>query len=142
MCIRDREVSEHFRGSNFKVFARMLETKGNEVWAVPAKGAGQRTFCDRMNSWAQSEGQPGLGYIFWRETDGKTEGAGPIANNIGPERAEAVREQLGLAAGDAAFFVAGDPVSYTHLDVYKRQASRRRWHNPSAHPTADDATNR
>ena len=107
-----QEVSEHFRGSNFKVFARMLETKGNEVWAVPAKGAGQRTFCDRMNSWAQSEGQPGLGYIFWRETDGKTEGAGPIANNIGPERAEAVREQLGLAAGDAAFFVAGDPAKF------------------------------
>jgi aspartyl-tRNA synthetase len=106
------DVSEHFRGSNFKVFARLLEAGQNRVWAVPAPGAGQRTFCDRMNSWAQSEGQPGLGYIFWRETDGKSEAAGPIANNIGPERAEAIRAQLGLKAGDAAFFAAGDPEKF------------------------------
>ena len=104
-----QDVSEHFRGSNFKVFARMLETEKNRVWAIPAKGGGSRTFCDRMNSWAQSEGQPGLGYIFWRETDGKTEAAGPIANNIGPERTEAIRAQLGVGSGDAVFFAAGDP---------------------------------
>jgi aspartyl-tRNA synthetase len=104
-----QDVSEHFRGSNFKVFARMLETPKNEVWAIPAPGGGSRTFCDRMNSWAQSEGQPGLGYIFWRETDGKTEAAGPIANNIGPERTEAIRAQLALKSGDAVFFAAGDP---------------------------------
>ncbi len=106
------DVSEHFRGSNFKVFARLLEAEKNRVWAIPAPGGGQRTFCDRMNSWAQSEGQPGLGYIFWRETDGKTEGAGPIANNIGPERTEAIRQQLSLKAGDAAFFAAGDPAKF------------------------------
>ena len=106
------DVSARFRGSNFKVFARMLESASNEVWAIPAPGGGQRTFCDRMNSWAQSEGQPGLGYIFWRESDGKIEGAGPIANNIGPERAEALRAQLGLKAGDAAFFAAGDPAKF------------------------------
>ena len=106
--IEMRDVSEHFRGSNFKVFARMLETEKNQVWAIPAPTGGQRTFCDRMNSFAQSEGQPGLGYIFWRE-DGA---AGPIANNIGPERAEAIRVQLGLKAGDAAFFVAGDPAVF------------------------------
>jgi len=104
-----QDVSEHFRGSNFKVFARMLETPKNEVWAIPAPGGGSRTFCDRMNSWAQSEGQPGLGYIFWREADGKTEAAGPIANNIGPERTEAIRAQLALKSGDAVFFAAGDP---------------------------------
>ena len=106
--IEMQDVSEHFRGSNFKVFARMLETEKNQVWAIPAPTGGQRTFCDRMNSFAQSEGQPGLGYIFWRE-DGA---AGPIANNIGPERAEAIRVQLGLKAGDAAFFVAGDPAVF------------------------------
>ncbi len=55
------DVSEAFRGSNFKVFARLLEAEKNRVWAIPAPGGGQRTFCDRMNSWAQSEGQPGLG---------------------------------------------------------------------------------
>jgi aspartyl-tRNA synthetase len=103
-----QDVSEHFRGSNFKVFARMLEDPKNRVWAIPAPGGGQRTFCDRMNSWAQGEGQPGLGYIMWRE-DGA---AGPVANNIGPERAEAIRAQLDVKAGDSAFFVAGDPEKF------------------------------
>jgi len=101
-----QDVSEHFRGSGFKVFARMLEDAKNQVWAIPAKTGGSRAFCDRMNSWAQGEGQPGLGYIMWREGG---EGAGPLANNIGPERTAAIRAQLGLEAGDAAFFVAGDP---------------------------------
>jgi aspartyl-tRNA synthetase len=101
-----QDVSEHFRGSGFKVFARMLEDPKNQVWAIPAPGGGSRAFCDRMNSWAQGEGQPGLGYIMWREGG---EGAGPLANNIGPERTAAIRDALGLKEGDAAFFVAGDP---------------------------------
>ncbi|MBU3730381.1 MAG: aspartate--tRNA ligase [Beijerinckiaceae bacterium] len=100
-----QDVSEHFRGSNFKVFARLLEESKNQVWAIPAPTGGSRAFCDRMNSWAQGEGQPGLGYVMWREGAG----AGPIANNIGPERTEAIRAQLNLKDGDAAFFVAGDP---------------------------------
>jgi aspartyl-tRNA synthetase len=104
-----QEVSEHFRGSGFKVFARLLEDANNQVWAIPAKGGGSRAFCDRMNSWAQGEGQPGLGYIMWREGN---EGAGPLANNIGPERTAAIRTQLGVAEGDAAFFVAGDPEKF------------------------------
>jgi aspartyl-tRNA synthetase len=180
-----QNVSAHFRGSGFKLFARLLEVEKNEVWAIPAPGGGQRTFADRMNAWAQGEGQPGLGYIFWRprsneivegiqhvqlllsgvtggpeeraradkefrqrlrdqserltltkeESDaaiekidrarlsgdnataqflsnahfGPAEAAGPIAKNIGPERVEAIRLALGLKAGDAAFFVAGDP---------------------------------
>ncbi|MBR0849744.1 aspartate--tRNA ligase [Bradyrhizobium diazoefficiens] len=104
--IEMQDVSEHFRGSGFKVFARMLEDPKNQVWAIPAKGGGSRAFCDRMNSWAQGEGQPGLGYIMWREGG---EGAGPLANNIGPERTAAIRAQIGTKEGDAAFFVAGDP---------------------------------
>ncbi len=104
--IEMQDVSEHFRGSGFKVFARMLEDTKNQVWAIPGKGGGSRAFCDRMNSWAQGEGQPGLGYIMWREGG---EGAGPLANNIGPERTAAIRDALGLKEGDAAFFVAGDP---------------------------------
>jgi aspartyl-tRNA synthetase len=104
-----QDVSEHFRGSGFKVFARLLEDSKNQVWAIPAKGGGSRAFCDRMNSWAQGEGQPGLGYIFWRESG---DGAGPLANNIGPERTAAIRAQLGLREGDAAFFVAGDPEKF------------------------------
>ena len=155
-----QDVSEHFRGSGFKVFARMLENSKNQVWAIPGPGGGSRAFCDRMNSWAQGEGQPGLGYIMfpldvegvldlnnadqklirdkveelrkqgkiieaikaleeWQARnpgiiadDRSIAGAGPLANNIGPERTEAIRAQLGLKAGDAAFFVAGDPAKF------------------------------
>jgi aspartyl-tRNA synthetase len=107
--IEMQDVSEHFRGSGFKVFARLLEDEKNRVWAIPGPTGGSRAFCDRMNSWAQGEGQPGLGYIMWREGG---EGAGPLANNIGPERTEAIRQQLGVGAGDAAFFVAGNPEKF------------------------------
>jgi len=111
--IEMQAVSEHFAGSGFKVFARMLEADPKaEVWAIPAKTGGSRAFCDRMNSWAQQQGQPGLGYIFWRTENGTLEGAGPVAKNIGPERTEAVRQQLGLEDGDAVFFVAGDPAKF------------------------------
>ncbi len=83
--IKMADVSEHFRGSGFKVFAGMLEKdKKARVWAIPAPGGGSRAFCDRMNSWAQGQGQPGLGYIFFREG----EAAGPIAKNLGEERVE------------------------------------------------------
>lgn len=104
------DVSKHFRDSGFKVFANILASDEKaEVWAIPAKTGGSRAFCDRMNSWAQGEGQPGLGYIFWRKEGDNLEGAGPIAKNIGPEQVEAIRLQLGLEDGDACFFVAGDP---------------------------------
>src|SRR6187397_2929872 len=110
--IEMQDVSEHFRGSGFKVFARMLEDPKNQVWAIPAPGGGSRAFCDRMNSWAQGEGQPGLGYTSYVEEEGKTFGRGPVANNVGPERTEQLRAQLGLKAGDAVFFVAGDPTVF------------------------------
>jgi aspartyl-tRNA synthetase len=148
--IEMQDVSEIFRGSGFKVFARILEGSAKAVvWAIPAPGGGSRAFCDRMNSWAQGEGQPGLGYIFWREDEkggagnfqgtldlsdpaqrslrdtverllkeGKVGqairllGAGPVANNLGPERTEQLRVQLGLKAGDAVFFAAGGPEKF------------------------------
>jgi aspartyl-tRNA synthetase len=104
--IEMQDVTEHFRGSGFKLFAGMLDMDQNcRIWAIPAKSGGSRAFCDRMNGWAQAEGQPGLGYIFFREG----EGAGPVAKNIGPERTEAIKSQLKLADGDAVFFVAGLP---------------------------------
>ncbi|WP_128294044.1 aspartate--tRNA ligase [Afifella aestuarii] len=108
--IEMQAVTEHFAGSGFKVFAGMIERDPKvEVWAIPAPGGGSRAFCDRMNSWAQGEGQPGLGYIFFRNEADKLTGAGPVAKNIGEERTEAIRSQLGLTEGDAVFFVAGNP---------------------------------
>ncbi len=144
--IEMQDVSEIFRGSNFKVFARILENPKAQVWAILASTGGSRAFCDGMNKWAIGEGQPGLGYIFWRDDEKASDGdfsgtldlndpdqkalrdkaekllkegevikairalgAGPVANNLGPERTEQLRVQLGLKAGDAAFFVAGEP---------------------------------
>ncbi len=110
--IEMQDVTEHFAGSGFKVFAGMIAKDPKvRVWAIPAPTGGSRAFCDRMNSWAQGEGQPGLGYIFWRDEEGPA-GAGPIAKNIGPERAAAIQSQLGLKTGDAAFFAAGDPAKF------------------------------
>ena len=103
------DVTGHFRGSGFKVFAGMIEKDMKvRVWAIPAPGGGSRAFCDRMNSWAQGEGQPGLAYIFFREG----EAAGPVGKNLGPERAGAIGKQLGLKEGDAVFFAAGDPAKF------------------------------
>ena len=190
--IRMADVSEHFRGSGFAIFAKLLENEGTEIRAIPAPKGGSRKFCDRMNAFAQAQGLPGMGYIFWRErpnkdaieekqhslkaltallpsheklvarktTDnendifvlwinmmaeleeileshdeavleriktlaseqrideaqflvdayfGPHEAAGPIAKALGPERTEAIRQQLGLGLGDAAFFLGGKP---------------------------------
>jgi aspartyl-tRNA synthetase len=106
--IKMAAVSDHFRGGGFGLFARILDAdEKNAVWAIPAPGGGSRAFCDRMNSWAQGEGQPGLGYIFWSEDQGGW--GGPIAKNLGAEATDALMKSLGLGQGDAAFFAAGDP---------------------------------
>ncbi|OIP87887.1 MAG: aspartate--tRNA ligase [Rhodobacterales bacterium CG2_30_65_12] len=177
--IRMQDVGEHFRGSGFAIFAKLLEQEGTEVRAIPAPKGGSRKFCDRMNAFAQKEGLPGMGYIFWRERDGRSstrdfleeliekkqkgestegiaekysapnldelqevrdriadailrddiafaqflknayfgdfEAAGPLAKNIGPERTEAIRQQLGLGVGDAAFFLGGKPKAFQRV---------------------------
>ena len=110
--IEMQDVSDHFEGSGFKIFARLLEQPGNEVRAIPAPTGGSRAFCDRMNDFAQKQGLPGMGYIFWRADGDEITGAGPVAKNIGPERTEAIRQQLGLNAGDAAFFLGGKPADF------------------------------
>jgi aspartyl-tRNA synthetase len=108
-----QDVSAIFRGSGFKIFARILQGSAKTaVWAIPAPGGGSRAFCDRMNSWAQGEGQPGLGYIFYALDNGAVVGRGPVANNLGAEKTEALRVQLGLKDGDAVFFVAGEPAAF------------------------------
>ena len=119
--IKMQEVSEHFAGSGFAIFAKLLENEGTEIRAIPAPTGGSRKFCDRMNKFAQEQGLPGMGYIFWRKAeDGSTEAAGPLAKNIGPERTEAIRVQLGLGEGDAAFFLGGK------ADAFEGVAGRAR----------------
>jgi aspartyl-tRNA synthetase len=143
--IEMQAVTEHFAGSGFKVFAGMIAADPKvEVWAIPAPKGGSRAFCDRMNSWAQGQGQPGLGYIYFgdaNEPSGNNfvdqtnaqnqnlagsiaamypsspqtslvSAKGPIAKNIGPERTDAIRKQMGLEVGDACFFVAGKPEKF------------------------------
>jgi aspartyl-tRNA synthetase len=134
-----QDVTEHFKGSGFKVFANMIASDDKvRVAAIPAPGGGSRALCDKMNGWAQTEGQPGLGYIIYDKhietevwgtvVDGLSgeekknipyqvlnpklaSGKGPIAKNIGPELTEAIRAQMGLNAGDSCFFVAGKPAA-------------------------------
>ena len=201
--IKMQDVSEHFRGSGFAIFAKLLEQDGTEIRAIPAPTGGSRKFCDRMNAFAQKEGLPGMGYIFWRRAkeaseeskvledegdrvlaainsypeegredpgfkallarmfeimsawadrisslderanflikcaeavstnpnganldglsalldriDPDIEAAGPLAKNIGPERTEAIRQQLGLGVGDAAFFLGGKPQAFERV---------------------------
>jgi aspartyl-tRNA synthetase len=112
--IKMQVVSEHFAGSGFAIFAKLLEQEGTQIRAIPAPGGGSRKFCDRMNAFAQKEGLPGMGYIFWRQAEDGSgmEAAGPLAKNIGPERTEAIRQQLDLGVGDAAFFLGGKPKQF------------------------------
>jgi aspartyl-tRNA synthetase len=117
--IQMSDVTGHFRDSGFRVFAGQIAADPEvEVWAIPASTGGNRAFCDRMNAWAQHEGQPGLGYIFFRD-DG--EGAGPIAKNLGPEQTQAIREELRLGDGDAVFFVCGRPAKTAPFAATARQ---------------------
>ena len=110
--IKMQVVSDRFRDSGFAIFAKLLEQDGTEIRAIPAPKGGSRKFCDRMNAFAQKEGLPGMGYIFWRDQGNGMEAAGPLAKNIGPERTEAIRQQLDLGVGDAAFFLGGKPKSF------------------------------
>jgi aspartyl-tRNA synthetase len=102
--IRIADVTEHFSNSGFGLFAR-IAASGGIVRAIPAPGAGAnpRSFFDKLNDWAKAEGQGGLGYITY-DADGPK---GPIARNLEPARAEAIRTACGLNPGDAVFFVGG-----------------------------------
>ena len=61
-----------------------------------------------MNSWAIKEGQPGLGYIFFKEGSG----SGPIAKNIGEEKTTSIRNKFNLNDNDAVFFICGIPKTF------------------------------
>jgi aspartyl-tRNA synthetase len=62
------DVTQHFAGSGFGLFAR-IAASGGVVRAIPAPGAASqpRSFFDKLNDWAKGEGAGGLGYIIYRE---------------------------------------------------------------------------
>ena len=110
-----KDITEIFVDSGFKIFSNQIAKDNNtKVWAIPSKTGGSRAFCDKMNKWAINEGQPGLGYIFFK--DGK--GSGPIAKNLGEEKTTTIREELKLDDGDSVFFVCGIPEDF--LDFISR----------------------
>ena len=98
------DVTDIFRGSGFSIFAKNIE-KGAVVRAVPGPKCGSRAIADRMNSWAQGEGAPGMGYIIY----GEGEARGPVAKALGAEKAEEIRVQVGAEDGDAVFFACAEP---------------------------------
>ncbi|ABI61110.1 Aspartyl-tRNA synthetase [Granulibacter bethesdensis] len=102
--LRITDVTAQFDGSGFGLFAK-IAASGGIVRAIPAPGAAgnPRSFFDKLNDWARAEGAGGLGYIIFDAEGPK----GPIARNLEPERAEAIRQACGLQAGDAVFFAAG-----------------------------------
>jgi len=109
VLIELKDITKIFVDSGFKIFSEQIAKDNNiKVWAIPSKTGGSRAFCDKMNKWAIDEGQPGLGYIFFK--DGK--GSGPIAKNIGEEKTSAIREELDLEDGDGVFFVCGIPDNF------------------------------
>ena len=98
------DVSNIFAGSDFSIFASVVEN-GGVVRAIPAKGAAAqpRSFFDKMNSWAQDQGAPGLGWIAFTGDEAK----GPIAKRLGEERLNKLKKIVGLKNGDGVFFSSG-----------------------------------
>ena len=102
--LRITDVTAQFAGSGFGLFAK-IAASGGVVRAIPAPGTASnpRSFFDKLNEWAREQGAGGLGYIVY-DADGPK---GPIARNLEPERAEAIRAACGLQAGNSVFFAAG-----------------------------------
>ena len=94
-----QDVTDIFRNSGFTIFAKSIEN-GSVVRAVPGPNCGSRSVADRMNSWAQGEGAPGMGYIIFSENSAK----GPIANALGIEKSLEMKTLFNLNDGDALFF--------------------------------------
>ncbi|HEY5609473.1 MAG TPA: aspartate--tRNA ligase [Alphaproteobacteria bacterium] len=98
------DVSEVWRGTDLKIFTGPL-AKGGVVVAIPAPGAASkpRSFFDKLNDWARSEGAGGLGYVVFEGSEAK----GPIAKFLDAARMQTLRTLAGVGDGDAVFFAAG-----------------------------------
>ena len=98
------DVSDVFRGSEFKAFAGVVKKKSGTVRAIAAKGiAGQpKSFYEQMITYAQGVGAKGLGYIVWQNGEVKS----PIANYLDDARIKQLEELGGVGEGDVMFFIA------------------------------------
>jgi len=107
------DVSDEFAREDvsFKAF------KGKTVRAIPAPGAAvqSRSFFDKLNDWARSEGAPGLGYVLFEEEAGALVGKGPIAKFIPSEVLSKIALKAGVSKGDAVFFSAGEETAAAKL---------------------------
>ena len=104
------DVSDEFARDEveFKAFKGAIAA-GGAVRAIPAPGAASqpRSFFDKLNDWARSEGAPGLGYVVFEDEGGTLTGKGPIAKFIPTQVQAMIAEKAGCKAGDAVFFSAG-----------------------------------
>ena len=98
--IKIADITDIFDSSGFSLFAKLIATKNAVVRAVPGPKCGSRSVADRMNSWAQGEGAPGMGYIIYADGEAK----GPVASALGKEKSDEIKVRLDLQDGDAAFF--------------------------------------
>tara|TARA_E500000081_G_scaffold148539_1_gene174173 strand:- start:447 stop:2216 length:1770 start_codon:yes stop_codon:yes gene_type:complete len=94
-----KDVTDFFANSGFTIFAKSIEN-GAVVRGIPGPHCGSRSVADRMNSWAQGEGAPGMGYIIFGEETAK----GPIANALGIDKSLEMKALFDLKDGDALFF--------------------------------------
>ena len=94
-----KDVTDFFANSGFTIFAKSIEN-GAVVRGIPGPHCGSRSVADRMNSWAQGEGAPGMGYIIFGEGTAK----GPIANALGIDKSLEMKALFDLKDGDALFF--------------------------------------
>ena len=97
--IEIQDVTDVFKGSDFKIFANSINS-GSIVRAIPGKKCGSRAIADKMNSWAQSQGSPGMGYIIYGDGEAK----GPIAKALGSKKSSELQNRFNLNEGDALFF--------------------------------------
>ncbi|KPI32969.1 Aspartyl-tRNA synthetase [Actinobacteria bacterium OV450] len=95
------DITDVFEGSEFKAFAG----KHVRALAVPDTAAQPRKFFDGLGEYAISLGAKGLAWVRVGEDGSLT---GPIAKFLTEENVKVLTERLGLAAGHAVFFGAGE----------------------------------
>jgi aspartyl-tRNA synthetase len=113
------DLTSYFSDTPFRVF------QAPHVGAVvmPGGATQPRKVFDAWQEWAKQRGARGLAYVTFGE-DGSL--GGPVAKNLSEREREGLREAVGAAAGDCAFFAAGERraalelLGATRLEVGRR----------------------